>query len=112
MAFALYVTAQDDDHTVTDPGGRTYLFPNAFSPAAPSTFSVGTSPNFGYALDVHGEQMNPPLDDVFKTNADKQKDSYWRMFHDQNEVGQLFHWVNEKQFNMNAPLGHPAMSMK
>ncbi|MBK6408339.1 MAG: hypothetical protein IPF78_01295 [Flavobacteriales bacterium] len=27
MAFALYVTAQDDDHTVTDPGGRTYLFP-------------------------------------------------------------------------------------
>ncbi|MEO5583917.1 MAG: hypothetical protein ABIQ75_00555 [Flavobacteriales bacterium] len=50
--------------------------------------------------------MTPPLGDVFKTNAQKDKDSYWRMFHDQDEVGQLFHLVNEKQFNMNAPLGH------
>jgi hypothetical protein len=36
----------------------------------PQSFAIGPNFTSGYALDVHGEQMNPPLGNVFKTNAD------------------------------------------
>jgi hypothetical protein len=96
MASAILASAQDDDHTITDGFGRTYLRPNTFSPVAPSTFAVGTAPTSGYALDVHGEQMNPPLGNVFKTDAPGHTDTYWRMFHGEKEFGQLFIRVGEK----------------
>lgn len=35
----------------------------------PSSFSIGTAYTAGYALDFHGDQMTPPLGNVFKTDA-------------------------------------------
>lgn len=91
LALALQGVAQnDDDHTITDGIGRTYLSPNSFAPVPPSTFAVGTAPTTGFALDVHGEQMNPPLGNVFKTNGPDDMDTYWRMFRDGKEYGNIF----------------------
>jgi hypothetical protein len=102
-----WCSAQGDNQWQADGLGHQYLIPAPpLFTAAPSTVSVGTAPTTGYALDVHGEQMNPSLGNVFKTNADEHLDSYWRMFHGQDEFGQLFHSVGDKQFNINAPQGH------
>jgi hypothetical protein len=40
--------------------------------------------------------MNPPLGNVFKTDAPGHTDTYWRMFHGEKEFGQLFIRVGEK----------------
>lgn len=111
MAFAsaaIALAKVDDDHTITDPIGRTYLAPNAFSPVVPQSFSIGTAPTSGFALDVHGELMTPALGDVFKTDAIVNKDSYWRMFHAGTEFGNLFHRSHDAddKFNVNATVGH------
>lgn len=106
MASAIFATAQDDDHTITDGTGRTYLLPNPNAPIAPQTFTVGTSPNFGFALDVHGEQMNPPLGDVFKTDGPVDKTAYWRLFRGGAEYGHIFNAINSVDFNFNATQGN------
>jgi hypothetical protein len=97
------VQEQGDAQVLNDGFGRYRLTPTS---PTPQSFSIGNSFTSGYALDVHGEQMNPSLGNVFKTNADEHLDSYWRMFHGQDEFGQLFHSVGDKQFNINAPQGH------
>ncbi len=106
LASAMVATAQDDDHTITDAIGRTYLRPNGYSPAPPSTFAVGNAATSGYALDVHGEQMTPQLGDVFKTDAPGHMDTYWRMFHIAREYGNLFHLDQTADFNINATQGY------
>jgi len=101
LAFATLNTGQAQ---VQNNGVGQYWL-NTTAPA-PRTFSVGNGANTGFALDIHGEQMNPPLGNVFKTDADPEQDSYWRMFHDNVEYGQLFHLLTEEQFNINATRGH------
>lgn len=82
--------------------GQTWLAPNALFPGPPSTVAVGTGATAGYALDVHGELMTPPLGNVFKTDAPGHDDSYWRMFHLGTEYGNLFHLEPTKDFHLNA----------
>ncbi|MFZ1617312.1 MAG: tail fiber domain-containing protein [Flavobacteriales bacterium] len=107
LALALQGVAQnDDDHTITDGIGRTYLSPNSFAPVPPSTFAVGTAPTTGFALDVHGEQMNPPLGNVFKTNGPDDKDTYWRMFRGGKEYGNIFNLTTKNDWNLNATAGY------
>ena len=101
LAFATLNTGQAQ---VQNNGVGQYWL-NTTAPA-PRTFSVGNGANTGFALDIHGEQMNPPLGNVFKTEADPEQDSYWRMFHSTVEYGQLFHLLTDKHFNINSPRGH------
>jgi hypothetical protein len=72
----------------------------------PQSFAIGPNFTSGYALDVHGEQMNPPLGNVFKTDAPGHTDTYWRMFHQGMEFGNLFHLDQSKDFNVNATSGY------
>lgn len=58
MLFSTTVVAQpDDDHTITNFGGVTYLAPNALAPVAPTGFTVGTTANTAAALVVDGAQL-------------------------------------------------------
>ena len=73
------------------------------------SYAIGTAPTDarnGFMLLSGRDNFPQQVSNVFKTNADGHLNSYWRMFHGEDEFGQLFHLRGEKQFNINAPLGH------
>ncbi|MBK8581344.1 MAG: hypothetical protein IPL86_05750 [Flavobacteriales bacterium] len=72
----------------------------------PQSFAIGNNYTLGYALDVHGEQMNPPLGDVFKTDGPDDKDTYWRMFRGGKEYGNIFNLTAKNDWNLNATTGY------
>jgi hypothetical protein len=99
--------AQNQSQWQADPSGNQFLLPGPpLYSANPRTVTIGNGGVGASALNVFGQQMTPSTGEVFRTNADEHLDSYWRMFHGEDEFGQLFHLVDEKQFNINAPLGH------
>ncbi len=85
LTIAMYNTGQAQ--VLNNLPGQYWLTPSA---PTPSTFSIGNAPNIGFALDIHGEQMNPPLGNVFKTNGPDDMDTYWRMFRGGKEYGNIF----------------------
>jgi 4-aminobutyrate aminotransferase-like enzyme len=79
FATLQFSVAQDDDHTVTDVSGRTYLDVNENIPAAPWSFTVGTTPSNVGALIVRGEQMSTPTGITLNTYANYNLEHAWRM---------------------------------
>lgn len=69
----------DDDHTITNPGGVTYLAPNDSATSAVAGFTVGTAPSTAAALVVRGNQMATPTGLVFSSFASYTATHSWDM---------------------------------
>lgn len=113
FAILQFSVAQDDDHTVTDVSGRTYLDVNGNLPVPPLSFTVGTTPSNVGALIVRGEQMSTPTGITLNTYANYNLEHAWRM----NKIlqngmaeyiGRIFNESgnSNKHFNIDARSAH------
>lgn len=100
VALPIAVCAQDDDHTITNGSGQTYLAPNGGNASAVDGFTVGTTPSTAATLVVDGSQMANQSIEQFRTigyynsGTSTEMETNWRMFRltssTPREMGRIF----------------------